>query len=268
MTKSPHAANDKIAFLTKHGKERLLTPVFAKAFNNVIQHTNNFDTDTLGSFDHVTQRTLSAAQTALKKAYLSCELTHCSQGIGSEGSINSMFGIGLLDEEFLAFVDTQNNIEIVARVQQAIKLGPIDAKHKNELVEKLSTFEHDQYWMLKTNNGWEKGLSVAYLTAQALTFPVYLEPDFRAMNCPQRQAVIIKAAQNLVQRLSSFCPQCNKVDYSPEHAKIKYLPCEVCTLPTNQILPQQPTCSHCGCHEKDTNAPTTGSVFYCNFCNP
>lgn len=268
MTKSPHAANDKIAFLTKHGKERLLAPVFAKAFNNVIQHTNNFDTDTLGSFDHVTQRTLSAAQTALKKAYLSCELTHCSQGIGSEGSINSMFGIGLLDEEFLAFVDTQKNIEIVARVQQPIKLGPIDAKHKDELCEKLSIFEHNQYWMLKTMDGWEKGLSVSHLMAQTLTFPVYLEPDFRAMYCPQRQVVISKAAVNLIQRLSSFCPQCAKVDYSPEHAKASYLVCEICTLPTNQMQPLLPTCSHCGYHRHDLNASKIGSAFYCNFCNP
>jgi len=268
MTTNSQISNKKIAFLTKHGKEALLSPIFANTYNSQIQHTDAFDTDTLGSFDHVTERKLSAAQTALKKAYLACELTNCSQGLGSEGSISSLFGIGLLDEEFLAFVDTQNNIEIVARVQQPIKLGPINAEHKDELCEKLSMFDRNQYWMLKTADGWEKGLSVSHLMSQTLSFRVYLEPDFRAMYCPQRQAVISKVGENLIQRLSSFCPQCAKVDYAPEHAKATYLVCEICTLPTNQMQPLRATCSHCGYHQTDLNACKTGSAFYCNFCNP
>jgi hypothetical protein len=268
MTNRSQVANTKIALLTQHGKEMLISPIFANTFNSEILHTSDFDTDTLGSFDNTIQRKLSAAQTALKKAYLACTLTDCSQGIGSEGSINSLFGIGLIDEEFLAFVDIQSNIEIVARVKQPINLGPIDATHHDELVEKLSTFDHDQYWMLKTEDGWKKGLSVSYLTAQTLEFPVYLEPDFRAMHCPQRQTVIIKAAENLVHRLGSFCPQCSKVDYAIEHAKVKYLLCEICTLPTNQIQTQHATCGHCGYHEEGINASQKGSAFYCNFCNP
>jgi len=268
MIKKSQVPNKKIAFLTKHGKETLLAPIFASTYNSHIQHTSDFDTDTLGSFDHAVERTLSPAQAALKKAYLACKLTHCTQGIGSEGSINSLFGIGLLDEEYLAFVDIQNNIEIVARVQQPIKLGPIDAKCRDELFEKLSLFEYNQYWMLKTMDGWEKGLSVNYLIAQTFHFPVYLEPDFRAMHCPQRQAVIINAGENLLQRLSSFCPQCSKVDYSPAHAKARYLLCEICTLPTNQMHPLHPACGQCSYHETDINASDKGSAFYCNFCNP
>ena len=268
MTKRSQIANNEIAFLTQHGKETLISPIFSSTYNSQVVHTNDFDTDTLGSFDHATERKLSPEQTALKKAYLACTLTGCSQGIGSEGSINSVFGIGLLDEEFLAFVDIRNNIEIVARVQRPIKLGAIDAKHQDELFEKLSAFEHNQYWMLKTLNGWNKGLSVSYLTTQKLTFPVYLEPDFRAMHCPQRQAVIIKAAESLVQRLGSFCPQCSNVDFSIEHAKVSYLFCELCTLPTNQMQPKHPTCGHCGYYEAAIDEYQKGSAFYCNFCNP
>jgi hypothetical protein len=268
MINNRQVPNEKIALLTKHGKEALIAPVFADAFNSQIIHTDSFDTDTLGSFDHVTQRTLSAPQAALKKAYLACQLAKCSQGMGSEGSINSLFGIGLLDEEFLAFVDLKNKIEIVACVQQAIKLGPIEAKNKDGLSEKLYAFDREQFWMLQTQQGWKKGLSVDDLIAQPLSFPVYLEPDFRAMYCPARQAVIIDVAKNLAQRLSSFCPKCAAVDFSPQHAKIKYLPCEICTLPSNKILPRQATCSQCGAHEIDSNAPKTASAFHCNYCNP
>ncbi|MFQ3190981.1 MAG: ribosomal protein S27AE, partial [Paraglaciecola sp.] len=82
------------------------------------------------------------------------------------------------------------------------------------------------------------------------------------------QAVIIKAAESLVQRLGSFCPQCSNVDFAVEHAKVRYLFCELCTLPTNQTQPKDPTCGHCGYYEAAINEYQKGSAFYCNFCNP
>jgi ribosomal protein S27AE len=271
--------NQKVALLTKHGKQTLIAPLFLEAFNTTIVHTDSFDTDLLGAFDHSVERALSPSQAALKKAYLSCEATGCNQGIGSEGSINSIFGVGLVDEEYLAFVDIEKKLEVVARVHLGLALGPIQADTVMALQAQLSKYHEEQAWMLSTNKfddatqkeQWEKGLTATELMLRfndSAHFDVYLEPDFRAMHCPDRRVVITKCAEKLIEQLNSFCPECGKVDFDECHAKARYLTCELCTLPTNQIQEQAKTCSACGFEERITNVKTVGSAFYCSFCNP
>ena len=271
--------NQKVALLTKHGKQTLIAPLFLDAFNSTIVHTDSFDTDLLGAFDHSVERTLSPSQAALKKAYLSCEATGCNQGIGSEGSINSIFGIGLVDEEYLAFVDTDKDLEIIARVHSGMALGPIQADTVMALQDQLSKYPEEQAWMLSKNKlddatqkeQWEKGLTANELLLRfkdSQHIDVYLEPDFRAMHCPDRRAVITKCAEKLIEQLNSFCPKCGKVDFDVCHAKIRYLNCELCTLPTNQVQEKAKTCSACGFEEGIPNVKTVGSAFYCSFCNP
>lgn len=305
----------KIALLTKHGKQDIIAPIMRAAFNSEIVHTQQFDTDTLGSFDHAIARTLSPAECALKKAYLACELTNCEQGIGSEGSFNSLFGMGVIDEECLAFVDVKRNIAFVASAKEAVRLGPIEASDIDNLQEQLNMFSsaqsglvnnNQQKWMLKHSEGWHKGLSSTELLKTVVEWPVYLEPDFRAMHCPARQAVIASAAHNLVIRLQALCPQCSAVNYVPkhvpkhvpkrapnhvpnhaqkhvaEHAKesaemhvaghraeaFQYLPCELCGQQTTKIVPPHPYCDSCGFAEQHQSEETSASAFYCHYCNP
>jgi ribosomal protein S27AE len=271
--------NQKVALLTKHGKQTLIAPLFLEAFNSTIVHTDTFDTDLLGAFDHSVERTLTPSQAALKKAYLSCEATGCNQGIGSEGSINSIFGVGLVDEEYLAFIDIEKKLEVVARVHLGLALGPIQADTEISLQEQLSKYNNEQAWMLSKNKlddetqkeQWEKGLTANDLLLRFKdleNIDVYLEPDFRAMHCPDRQTVITKCAEKLIEQLNSFCPECGKVDFDVCHAKVRYLTCELCTLPTNQVQERAKTCSACGFEESIPNVKTVGSAFYCSFCNP
>lgn len=271
--------NRKVALLTKHGKQDLIAPLFFSAFQSELVHTDEFDTDSLGAFDHSTQRSLSPKQAALKKAYLACELTHCEQGIGSEGSISSIFGLGLVDEEFLAFVDVQKQIEVIARVHSGISLGPISANSYSDLKAQLLKYDENQAWMLSMVGSdssaepekWEKGMSISSLLSKFKNtelLDVYLEPDFRAMCCPARQKIITNCTEKLIEQLNSKCPKCNAIDFDTCHAKTKYLSCELCTLPTNQVQEQPKTCSKCGFEQVTDNTKTVGSAFYCSFCNP
>lgn len=266
--------NNSVSLLTKHGKQDVIGPILSATFSTTIRHTDKFDTDSLGSFDHKILRTLNPIECALKKAYLSCELTDCQQGLGSEGSVNSMFGIGVIDEEFLAFVDRKKNIEIVAHAKKVLALGLIEAKTPEDLSVQLSDFtlqwDNKQKWLLQQGINGEKGLSSSELVSHIRSWPAIIEPDFRAMNCPARQEVIALATYDLVQRLTSYCPKCEMANFvsktTPEG--IDYLPCELCTMPTSKSLPPIRYCDQCGFIEANTLDIKTASAFYCSFCNP
>lgn len=279
MTVMDRVVHTKISFLTKHGKQNTLAPILLSAFNSVLVHTDKFDTDSLGTFDYKIVRKLNPIECALKKAYLACELTGCDQGIGSEGSFNSLMGIGVIDEEFLAFVDLKRNIEIVASAKQAVRLGPIEAANKGELLTQLAhyhktdttSFENDeQKWLLKQDEEWIKGLSPNDVLQHVGTFPIYIEPDFRAMHCPERQAVIAAATHDLVRRLKALCPQCEAANFvaklSPSN--FSYLPCELCGQATTQIVPPSALCDSCGFTKPQEIILVGASAFYCVYCNP
>lgn len=267
---SHFSLSSSVAILTKHDKQSLLSPLFERAFGLSLTHTDKIDTDSLGTFDNKIKRTLSPQQAALKKAYLACELTGCAQGLGSEGSFNSVFPIGTLNEEFIAFVDVEHKIEVLARASKLSPLGIVSAKTADELSYKISRYSAGQRWMLKQGDGYIKGLSLVDVLSLVNTqteWPMALEADFRAMYCPDRQAVITLAGEDLITRLSSLCPQCAYLDFVPD-MPVKGLTCELCNLPTEQVKHFLASCKKCGHEEKCNKVTTVASAFNCNFCNP
>jgi hypothetical protein len=259
-----------VAILTKHDKQSLLSPLFERAFGLSLTHTDKFDTDSLGSFDNKVARTLTAKQAALKKAYLACDLTACVQGLGSEGSFNSVFPIGTVNEEIIAFVDIEHQIEVIARATKLTPLGIVSAASVDELTQKLSRYSTDQRWMLKQNDGYIKGLSLPDVIMHGnnqTTWPLALEADFRAMYCPDRQAVITLAGEDLITRLSSICPRCTYLDFVAE-IPVKGRVCELCNQPTEQVKYFLAKCTKCAYEEKRDEVTTATSAFNCNFCNP
>jgi len=270
MKTNESVINPSIALLTKHGKQDIIRPIMTAAFNTELIHTDKFDTDSLGSFDHKILRKLSPRECALKKAYLSCELTACQQGIGSEGSVNSVFGLGMVDEELIAFVDIDREIEIVASAKQAVSLSIIEATDSKNLRAQLAKTETGQLWLLKQGEQYIKGLSAKQLALRIERWPAIIEPDFRSMNCPQRQHVIALATQDLVRRLTAKCPECNMLNYvlKTRTGDTQYLPCELCSLPTSKVYPPNKWCERCGHSEPIETQTTYASAFYCRFCNP
>lgn len=259
--------NQQVAFLTKHGKERIVAPFFEQAFDAKIMHTDKFDTDTLGAFDGSIARTLSPVQAALKKAYLSCELTGCNQGLGSEGSFHGLFGIGNMNEEVLAFVDVGHKIEVIASAKQPSPFVPIKANNPEQLLQAIGKFSPDQKWMLKRNEKFIKGLGAEQIIEQVTAWPIHVEPDFRSMNSPKRREVIALACQNLISRLQTLCPKCSAVNFVPDKA-ITGLACELCTLPTHQVKYWLSKCGQCNYEERVNESNAPASAFHCDYCNP
>lgn len=264
----------KVALLTKHGKEQIIEPILHSSFGIHIFHTDKFDTDTLGTFDHRIPRTLSPIDAALKKAYLACEISGLTQGLGSEGSFNTHITGATANHEVLAFVDLELKLEVIGFARNFIRLQGFDVKNEIELAEKMQPFiDHygsEQKWLLAQNGAWQKGLQYTELLSRITAWPCTIEPDFRAMNCPARQDTIALATKDLVKCLKSHCPKCAAVNfvekYKPE--QVSYLPCEVCGSRTTQHAPILPQCDSCGFTEQSDEVQATASPMYCTFCNP
>lgn len=273
-TTSSFKLNTKIALLTKHAKAQIIEPVLQDSFAITLDSTDAFDTDQLGSFDNVVQRKLSAQETALKKAYLACELSGHDQGLGSEGSFNSFITGATINHEIIAFVDVKQNIEIIAFAEAFIGLRSIEAKNELELADKIQPFieqfDKSQKWMLEQNGKYLKGLDFSELLKKIEAYPCVVEPDFRAMNCPARQSTIAQASQDLVRRLKSTCPNCDHVNFVEkfEPQNIRYLSCELCEGKTTKRAPLRIKCDACGYIAATANEVSTASAMYCTICNP
>lgn len=266
-----------ISLLSKHQKQALIEPEFARVFGVNLQTTDLFDTDSLGSFDGKVNRTLSPLQCALKKAYLACELTACEQGLGSEGSFNTHFTNRVINQELIAFVDIKNKIEVIASAQSMLDFSLIELSNGEEFAQKMSQYQagayKDQKWIVEEHDKLQKGLSwddVEQYAKQCQMWPLKITPDFRAMNCPLRQETIKKAAEDLVTRLVSRCPKCQAPDFVEKHPKSgpAFLSCEVCGSETQQTGVKSKVCYQCDYQIEAEQAIKTCNAFYCPLCNP
>jgi hypothetical protein len=273
MGSTPFTLNRQVALLTKHEKQSVIHPLLAAAFDTAILQTDAFDTDKLGTFDQRVPRVLSPVETALKKAYLACELTGQTQGLGSEGSFNGTIAGATLNQEVLAFVDTERDLQVIGFAQQYISLRAIEAQDEVALGEQMQPFIEQyadaQKWMLKQDGKWLKGLSFSELLASIKHWPCIIEPDFRAMHCIERQTTIEMACKDLIRCLSSHCPKCSAVNFVAKPSSEKaYLACEWCGSDTTKLKPVMPSCDECGFVEPEAQTSQTAPAMYCMQCNP
>lgn len=273
----------KVAFLTQHGKQTLLKSAFESALGCEILHTDAYDTDLLGTFTRDQIRPGSQLDAARKKAAIGMGLTNTTVGIASEGSfgMDPFGGFIPWNTELVVWIDQDLTIEVVG-----IAHGPAQSLHK--IIHSLDELEafartanfpehhlvlkpqsedhheiikgiHDQADLLKAFD-WAKQKSV--------TGGVFIENDLRAHCNPTRQGLIRKAADNLIQKLLSACPQCNTPGYWITE-QTAGLPCASCGHQTHLPISEIWRCSACQHEEhKHLNINQLADPSRCNFCNP
>lgn len=261
----------KVALVSKHQKANIVAPLLTPLGIQVLEN-DTFDTDTLGTFSGEIERTLSPKDCALAKAKKACELGDVDAGLGSEGSFGGgpMPGFINWNTEILCFYQRQSDTAIYAMAEGASKVDNITVSSLDKLEAKLAQHP-DQRWIFRDENEIKKGLSAKAAIALFATFssktPFKLEPDLRAMHCPERRQMIAQAAENLAQRLTSFCPECGHVDFVIK-AIDKGLPCELCRLPTNSVKAHILRCDKCGCQKSLPVESSYANPANCPFCNP
>ena len=275
--------NRKLIIATKHQKEKVIAPILENALGVSCLVDETFDTDVLGTFTGEIERVLDPISTARAKCLQAMQLNNCNLGIASEGSFGphpSMFFVNA-DDEFLIFIDNENNIEVIVReLSTDTNFNGSQLQNEKELIAFANQAGFPDHGLIlrkskDENTDIHKGITNIEILKK--TFhdlyskynSVYVETDMRAMFNPTRMKVIEKATEKLVQKIKSTCPNCQKPGFGITDAK-KGLQCSLCNAPTNSILSYLYVCQHCQ-FTKEAMYPnniTSEDPTYCNYCNP
>jgi hypothetical protein len=273
----------KIIIATKHQKEAVIAPILARELGLSAFVDERLDTDLLGTFSGEVERKLDPIATARQKCLMAMELSGCDLGVASEGSFGphpSLFFVSA-NEEFLMLIDKQNDLEIVVREFSADT--NFDGK---EILDEEALFEfanqvgfpsHGLILRRSSDDfgALHKGITdfdklKATYTAIVKTYGrVYVETDMRALYNPTRMRVIQKAAEKLVQKIKSTCPQCHTPGFGVTGAK-RGLLCSLCGSSTNSVLSYLHVCARCNYvrEEMYPNKRQEEDPMYCDHCNP
>jgi hypothetical protein len=272
-----------VAFLTQHGKELLLGPLFHERIGCTLVRATGFDTDRLGTFTRDIPRPDTQLATARLKARKGMELCGLSLGIGSEGAIGTdpVGGIIPWNTEMLVWLDARRGVEIVGLAQ-----GPGGGVQRfvgseNELRQFAADAGFPSHGIVlrpehENHPGIRKGLvswpallaGFQALVSDSPSGRVFAELDHRAHLNPTRQQMILRAAENLLARIASTCPACDAPGYwMKEH--VAGLPCEECGAPTRLPIATIWRCELCGHSDVREEPPDrTADPSRCDYCNP
>lgn len=273
----------RVSFLTQHGKEMLVQKPIQDALACNILHTDAYNTDLLGTFSRDIERRDSQRKTARNKALIGMGLLGTSIGLASEGSfVPDPFG-GFMpwNIEYLLWLDRDRDIEVVGIAQ-----GPARSMHRMvRTLEELKVFADaagfPSHWLMLRPDHEEatnlfKGLSdwsslknaFSSCLSSSQNGVVFVENDLRAFANPTRQKMILKATEDLCQKLQSTCPSCHTPGYWMTDHKTG-LPCRQCLNPTPLPVEAIWRCQTCHHEERRAiNSTPFADPSRCLVCNP
>ncbi len=218
------------------------------------------------------------------KAKRGIEVSGFDIGLSSEGSFGPHPSISFvpLNIEIVMLIDHREELEIWgewASSETNYSYETVDSFAKAERFATLVGFPHHQLVVKPSKaNSTEliKGISKHDELVKAVDWAISLSPerravietDMRAHANPTRMGNILKATQNLIEKLNSLCPACAAPGFWL-HQRKPGLPCEWCEMPTNEILAEISLCQKCG--HKDENIYPKGKqapAGRCQYCNP
>lgn len=276
-------AGRRIAFLTQHGKERVVVPVLEASTGCRVERVAGYDTDQLGTFTRDIARFGTQLDAARRKARIGMELSGLPLGLASEGSFgpDPFAGLFSWNVEALIFIDDELGIEVCGVFQ-----GPGRSEHllaadwpavvafarqagfpAQQLV--LRPEGGDDPRIRKNIASWPD-LRAAFFRAQGLsgTGKVFAELDLRAHAHPGRMENIRRAAEDLAARLGLPCPACGAPGYALVE-RVPGLPCAACGAPTREPRAEVWGCVRCDHREtRELTDATAADPVRCDWCNP
>jgi hypothetical protein len=272
---------------TMHHKEKVIAPLLEKELGVNVIVPQNFNTDAFGTFTREIKRTDTQVTTAKLKAQKAMEITGETIAIASEGSFgpHPSFPYIYANREIIIFLDQQQELEIIGEVFST----DTNFNHRvisslaaaEEFAEKVGFPEHGLViWFEKSHpenpeiikgitTKAELGKSVNFALNNSLDGNLHIETDMRALYNPQRMQNIEKATQDLINKISSCCPQCSTPGFSITN-KIKGLPCEICHQPTLLTMAVVYQCRKCNFIAKKLypDGKQFADPGLCEYCNP
>ncbi len=273
----------KLLIATKHKKEQVIAPLLEKELDVKCYVLDDFDTDLLGTFSGEIERTDDPITTVRKKCLMAMQLADADLAIANEGSFGphpDMFFVSA-DDEFLIFIDKTNQLEVIVReIITNTNFFGSEIKTETELLEFTNKAQFPSHGLIirKTKEDFTdqvKGIiDWGKLHDEFNRFmnqygSVYIETDMRAMFNPTRMKVIEKATFRLIEKIKSFCPNCQTPGFGIVNAKAG-LPCELCNFATRSTLSYVYECKTCS-YIKEVKYPhgkMKEDPMYCDVCNP
>ena len=275
--------NRKLLVATKHGKQEVLKPLLEMALNVKCFVSTEFDTDLYGTFSGEILRKEDALSTLRKKCLAAMSYYNCDLAVASEGSFGphpSAF-FSTADDELLIFIDLKNNIEIVGRkVSMETNFASKSCRNLAEFEQFLDQVNFPSHKVIlkntrdypseiyKDSSNRQEVVRVFEMLLEK-NGSVFVETDMRAMNNPTRMNVIKEAAEQLILKIKSLCPECQFPGFSVTSA-VPGLPCSCCNFRTKSILYNEYCCSKCDFSEKKYFPRNIQyeDPMYCDNCNP
>ncbi len=269
-------------FLTKHGKESVVAPLFREELDAGVVLVDSFDTDSLGTFTRDVPRAGSQLDAARRKANLAAELTGLPRGLGSEGSfIPGAFGMWCSNLEVVMLVDRTQGIEITGVACEAghqvadhfEDYGQLESFAKSALFPShglvLRPNDQNNPRIFKDCADFECLRSAFEQCAElSPSGRVFVESDLRAHRNPTRMQTIEKACRDLLQRMKTLCPDCGRPGFGLAK-KVHGLPCAWCGTPSNGVLGEEFKCPSCCFTElRNLNPAARADPGLCPSCNP
>lgn len=273
----------KLLIATMHGKETVIAPLLEKHLGVTCIVPSNSDTDYFGTFTGEIERETDPLTTARKKCQMALEFGLCDMAIASEGSFgpNPLIPFMPADDEWLFFADKKNNVQAFAReVSTSTNFAGALVTNMDELMRFankalfpshgliIRPSENDKLRIVKGITDKDT-LQKLFLEYSAISGSAFVETDMRAMYNPLRMAVIEKATEKLVKKLTSTCPVCDTPGFSIADAKLG-LPCETCNAPTKTPMYYILRCAKCGfeSQEQPAHKKKFETPMFCDYCNP
>lgn len=273
----------KAIIVTKHGKEKAISPVLLGSIGlNCVSFTE-FDTDTLGTFTGEHSRQNDVQEVLRQKCMAGLNATNYEIAIASEGSFftHPQIWIRQCNEERLMIIDKKNDIEITAITHS------FDTNHAQKTINNWSDLlyfaqkagfpQHALILRPGTSDykGQVKGIRKEEILKNTfhhlydLHGAVHVETDMRAMFNPSRMKVIEIAARKLSDKILSLCPACQWPGFDVIAHKMG-LPCSECDYPTQSLFALTYQCIKCKYEEERLypKGKTKEDPQYCDQCNP
>lgn len=272
-----------LVIATKHQKEKVIAPILEKDLGVRCLIPADLDTDQLGTFSGEVDRIDDPITAARKKCQLAMEQTHATLAIASEGSFGphpSLFFVSA-DEEFLLFMDRENDLEIIVReisTETNFNRKAISSKEELESFARQADFpthgliirsDPDQCHDLVKGIQDHAVLMNEFEQRISRNQTVYVETDMRAFCNPTRMKVIEKAAFKLIEKIKSVCPSCATPGFGiTDHRE--GLPCSWCGSPTRSTLLYIYRCAKCSFVKEELypKGKKEEDPMFCDHCNP
>lgn len=286
MEKNALFANRVGILATMHQKERVMAPLLEKELGIKVRVTQNFNTDSFGTFTREIKRPRDQLETAKLKAEKALLLTGETLAFASEGAFFHHPALPYIpcNREIVFLLDKTNELEligqvfstetnynhqIISNIEEAYEFGDKVGFPEHGLVVIAEPESEDNSTVVKgITTEQQLRDAVTQALSQSAKGRVQIETDMRALYNPTRMRNIEKATQDLINKIQQTCPNCSLQGFDTVERR-KGLYCALCALPTELTLAVIYQCKKCNFSQEfifpdGLDKADPSQCFYCN----